>query len=110
MAGPAATVKVAAAVVTPPETTVTLAVPAAVRRLAGTAAASCVELTNFVPSAAPFHFTTAEGAKPTPFTASVKPAEPAAARLGTNAPTAGPPATVNVTALEVRTGIRSGGR
>jgi hypothetical protein len=61
---------------------VMLALPAAVMRLAGTAAVNCVALENVVDSGEPFHCTIAPDANPVPVTVSVKPAPPAVAELG----------------------------
>jgi len=69
-------------VVAPPVATFTRAVPALARRLAGTAAATWVALTNVVVKAVPFHSTAASVPKPVPFTVSVNPGLPAAAVVG----------------------------
>jgi hypothetical protein len=66
----------------PPEETVTVAVPAAAIKLAGTAAVNCVALPKVVVRVAPFHRTTAPEAKPVPLTISVNAAPPATAVFG----------------------------
>jgi hypothetical protein len=63
-------------------TTVTVAVPAAEIRSAGTKATSCVALTKLVDSAVPFHVTWAPERKPVPFTVSVNAAAPGATDAG----------------------------
>ena len=59
------------------ETTVTCAVVAEVRSLAGTLAVSCVEDTTVVGNAAPFHCTVEPAPKLVPVTLTVVPALPA---------------------------------
>ncbi len=61
---------------------VMLALAAVAIRLAGTAAVSCVELTNVVVSAVPFHCTVAPVRKLVPFTVKAKAAPPAVAEVG----------------------------
>jgi hypothetical protein len=63
-------------------TTVIGAVPAVAIREAGTVAVSCVEETNIVTSACPFHFTVEPETKLLPLTVRVKSAPPEAAQLG----------------------------
>jgi hypothetical protein len=82
IAGPATTVKFTELELTPPEVTVTCAVPGLATWLAKTVAVSCVELTKTVPSGVPFHFTAAPFANPLPFTVIVKAALPAVIVLG----------------------------
>ena len=75
------TPNVSAAEVPPPgagETTVTLAVAAVVKSLAGMAAVSCVALTKLVVRLLPFHCTVEPLTKPEPFTVKVNPALPTA--------------------------------
>jgi hypothetical protein len=62
--------------------TVILALPPLAISAAGTAAVTCMPLTNVVVSAAPFQFTTALLRKFVPFTVSVNAAPPAVAELG----------------------------
>ncbi len=62
--------------------TVTLALPAAAIRLAGTAALNCVALANVVANGDPFHCTVEPERKPVPVTVSVKAGPPAVAELG----------------------------
>jgi hypothetical protein len=68
----------------PPQgfTTVTEAVPAVAMREAGTVAVSCVEETNIVTSAVPFHFTVEVETKFVPFTVKVNCGPPTAAQVG----------------------------
>ena len=97
----AAMVKVAAADVAPLSTTVTLALPAAATKLAGTCAVNFVALTKLVLSAVPFHCTTAPETKPVPLTVSVKAGPPAVAEFGLSDVIAGAAATVKVAVLDV---------
>jgi hypothetical protein len=76
--------------VEPPPVTLTLAVPALASRLAGTAAVNCVELTNVVVSAVPFHCTVDPDAKPVPKADSVNAALPATAEPGLRLVTVNP--------------------
>jgi hypothetical protein len=98
-------VKVAAAdELAPGFVTTTLAVPAAAIRLAGTAAVSCVALTNVVASAVPFQPTAAPDTNPVPLTVSVKAGLVAVADDGLKLVIAGggpPLLIVNVDALDV---------
>ena len=64
------------------------------------AAVSCVELTNVVGSAAPFHCTCAPETKPVPLTASVRPALPTTTAAGLSVAIAGPALMGNVTAAD----------
>jgi hypothetical protein len=83
MVGPTAlTVKAVVAEMPEDWATVTLAVPAFVMRLAGTAAISCVALPYVVVNAAPFHCTVAPARKPAPFTVKVNAPLPAFAEVG----------------------------
>lgn len=68
----------------PPHGVVTVidAVPALAIRDAGTVAVSCMEETNVVPNAVPFHFTVEPETKFVPFTVKVNPGPPAAAQVG----------------------------
>jgi hypothetical protein len=68
--------------VTPPDKTVIVELPALAKKLAETAAASCVALPKVVGTAAAFHWTAAPGTKPLPFTVSVKAGPSAVAELG----------------------------
>ena len=63
-------------------TTVIDAVPAVAIRAAGTVAVSCVEETNAVVSAVPFHFTVEPETKFVPFTVKVNCGPPAVAQVG----------------------------
>src|SRR5437899_4360961 len=63
-------------------TTEILAAPGCASRLAGTAAATCVALTNVVVRESPFHCTMAPEAKLAPATLSVNPWPPAVADAG----------------------------
>ena len=101
IAGPWAMVKFTLPEVTPPETTVTVAVPCDAIRLADTAAVNCVALTYVVDSDVPFHFTTAPEANPLPFTVSVKADPPAVALEGLSEVIAGGGLMVNVAPPEV---------
>jgi hypothetical protein len=65
-----------------PVCTVTAALPGLAIQLAGTAAASCVELPNVVASDAPFHKTVSPETKLAPLTVSVNVAPPAGALEG----------------------------
>src|ERR1019366_9668231 len=68
--------KPAACDISPPGLdTLTLALPAAATRFAGTAAVTCAVPTNVVASADPFHSTVDAGAKYAPLTVSVKRSE-----------------------------------
>src|SRR5262249_15023049 len=78
-------------------TIVTNAVPALASKFAGTAAVSCVALTNVVVNAVPFHCKVAPDENPAPFTVSVNPPLPAAAVLRL----------IDVTPNGVKFGIRS---
>jgi hypothetical protein len=83
--GGAAIVNVCAFEVPPPGvgfTTVIAAVPAVATREAGTAAVSCVEETNVVVSAVPFHLTVEVETNRVPFTVNVNPLPPAMAQVG----------------------------
>jgi hypothetical protein len=66
----------------PDSVTVTVAVPAAVSKLAGTVAVSCVLLAKIVVRDAPVHFTTASEVKLLPLTARVIAALPTVAEAG----------------------------
>ncbi len=99
--GPAAMVNVEPLDVTPPETTVTEAVPEDAIKLADTDAVNCVALTYVVDSAVPFQFTTAPEANPLPFTVSVNAAPPAVVLEGLSEEIVGPGAMVNVEPLDV---------
>src|SRR2546430_13435126 len=68
----------------PPQgfTTVIGAVPAVAIRDAGTVAVSCVEETNIVTSAVPFHFTVEDETKIVPFTVKVNCGPPTPAQVG----------------------------
>jgi hypothetical protein len=68
--------------VTPPDVTVTVAVPAVAIRLAATDAVTCPAFTYVVVSADPFQFTTAPETKPLPFTVSVSAGPPAVVLAG----------------------------
>lgn len=68
--------------VLPGFTTVTLALPAFVIRLAGTAAVNCVPFTKVVESGEPFHCTVAPEAKLEPLTVSVNVGPPAVVPFG----------------------------
>ncbi|HEY4817520.1 MAG TPA: hypothetical protein VIH67_08810 [Candidatus Acidoferrum sp.] len=68
-----------------PVCAVTAALPGLAIQLAGTAAASCVELPNVVASDAPFHKTVSPETKLAPLTVSVKVAPPAGALEGDSA-------------------------
>ncbi len=61
---------------------VMLALPALAIKLAGTAAVSCVALTNVVVRPVPFHCTVAVERKPVPLTVNVNAAPPAVADVG----------------------------
>jgi hypothetical protein len=63
-------------------TTVTEAVPAVAIREAGTVAVSCVDETNVVVSAVPFHFTVEVETKFVPFTVKVNCGPPGVAQVG----------------------------
>ena len=83
--GVAAIVNVCEFEVPPPGpgfTTVTEAVPTVAIRAAVTVAVSCVEETNVVVSAVPFHFTVEPETKLVPFTVSVNCGPPAVAQVG----------------------------
>jgi hypothetical protein len=83
--GAAAIVNVCAFDVPPPGlgfTTVTEAVPAVAISAAVTVAVTCVEETNIVLSAVPFHFTVEVELKFVPFTVKVNCGPPAAAHVG----------------------------
>ena len=95
------TVKLDGFEVRPPDWTLTETVVAWAIRFAGTAAVSSVELTNVVVSAIAFHSTTAPEANPVPFTVKVNAGPPAVVALGLIEKSAGPAATVSVSALEV---------
>jgi len=82
MTGVAAIVNVTAPDVAPQLTTVTDAVPAVAIREAGTVAVSCVDETNVVASAVPFHFTVEVEIKFVPFTVKVNCGPPAVAQVG----------------------------
>src|SRR5256714_3218965 len=69
---------------TPPETTVTWAVPGAVTSEAGPRALTPRAFVNVVGSAAPFHSIASPGANPDPATVSVNPPPPAGAMLGSS--------------------------
>ena len=91
---------------TPGVKTVTDAVPAWARRVAGTNAVNWVLLTNVVAKLVPFHCTVEPSTKLTPFTVSVKPLLPAWTEFGLrpvmNGMLVGKSVAVKVTALEVR--------
>jgi hypothetical protein len=101
MAGPATTVKFTEFDVTPPEVTVTRAVPGVVTSLARTVAVNCVELTNTVPRGLPFQFTTAPEAKPLPVTVIVNAGLPAVIVFGLRDAMVGPATTVKDRLFEV---------
>src|SRR6267378_2633803 len=102
---PALTGRLSAADVPPPGAavvTVTLAMPAAARSVAGIAAVSCVALTNVVVRVAPFHLTVLPLTKPVPVTVSVKAGPLTSALLGARPVSVGAGLfTVNVWAAEV---------
>ena len=75
-------VKASALEVPPSPVTVTLAVPAAAMRAAGTAAVNWEALTKVVVSGAPFHCTLELAGKLAPVSVRVKAAPPGAAELG----------------------------
>src|SRR5204863_9190581 len=82
--------------------TVTLAMPAAARSVAGIAAVSWVALTKVVVRVAPFHLTVLPLTKPVPATVSVKAGPPTRALLGVRPVSVGAGLfTVNVCAAEV---------
>jgi hypothetical protein len=97
----AAMVKVALFEVTPPSSTVTVALPAVAIREAVTVAVNSELLTKAVVNSVPFHCTTAPAAKPEPLTVSVKSDPPAVAELGDNDPIAGSGAMVKVALFDV---------
>src|SRR6266404_5372508 len=102
---PALTGRLSAADVPPPGAavvTVTLAMPATARSVAGIAAVSCVALTNVVVRVAPFHLTVLPLTKPVPVTVSVKAGPLTSALLGARPVSVGAGLfTVNVCAAEV---------
>ncbi len=98
--GVAAIVNVTAPDVAPQLTTVTDAVPAVAIREAGTVAVSCVDETNVVVSAVPFHFTLEIAAKFVPFTVNVNPRPPAVAQIGLSELMVGGATIVNVTGFD----------
>jgi len=98
--GVAAIVNVTAPDVAPQLTTVTDAVPAVAIREAGTVAVSCVDETNVVVSAVPFHFTLEIAAKFVPFTVKVNPRPPAVAQVGLSELMVGGATIVNVTGFD----------
>src|ERR1035441_8059598 len=88
--GALAMAKPAACDISPPGLdTLTLALPAAATRFAGTAAVTCAVLTNVVASADPFHSTVDAGAKYAPLTVSVKAGAPAVTDAGLTPTTTG---------------------
>lgn len=91
--------------VPPPGTglnTVTRAIPPLATSLLGTIAVKCAPSTNVVVSTPPFHRTTVPFTKLLPVSASVNPAEPAAAEVGDSNPNVGTGLSiVNVCGLEV---------
>ena len=99
--GPPLIVKVAPPEVTPLSTTVTVAVPGAAMRLAGTWAVNCVAPTKLVVSAVPFHWTTAPERKPVPLTVRVKAGPPSIAELGLSELITGAAAMVKVALVDV---------
>src|SRR5882762_5030078 len=102
---PALTGRLSAADVPPPGAavvTVTFAMLAVTRSVAGIAAVSCVALTNVVVRVAPFHLTVLPLTKPVPFTVSVKAGPLTSALLGVRPVSVGAGLfTVNVCAAEV---------
>src|SRR5947207_2937648 len=109
MVGPLAIVNGTLVEVTPPETTLTLALLAVTIRPAGTSAVNCVGLTNVVFKAVPFHCTVDDAAKPTPLIVNVSCGPPAGARFGLIESIAGPADTAKGKLGEVRIGVISGG-
>ena len=101
IAGPGSMVKFTPDDVTPPETTVMVAVPGDAIRLADTDAVNCVALTYVVDRAEPFQSTTAPEANPLPFTISVNAGFPAVRLEGFSDPIVSPTLNVNVTPFEV---------
>src|SRR6267143_5615650 len=103
---PALTGRLSAADVPPPGAavvTVTFAMLAVTRSVAGIAAVSCVALTNVVVRVAPFHLTVLPLTKPVPDTVSVKAGPLTSALLGVRAVSVGAGLfTVNVWAAEVQ--------
>jgi hypothetical protein len=98
-------VKVALADVTPPSTTVMVAFPAVMMKLAGTVAINCVELTKVVGNCEPFICTVAPGANPVPLTVKAKDGCPADTLGGLSELIVGgavEPFTVKLTLLEPR--------
>jgi len=82
--------------------TLTVALPVAAIRLAGTEAVNCVPLTKVVVRAKPLHSTVAPERNPVPFTASVKETPVAVAELGFRLVMAGTSGLiVKLTALEI---------
>jgi hypothetical protein len=102
MTGGAVTVNVTAFDPTPPDTTVTWAVPALAMRFAGTEAVNRLLLTNVVVSWVPFHCTAAADWNPLPFTVSVNAGPPAVAVVGEILLMFGPLAIVKVTTFVVK--------
>ncbi len=94
-------VKVRAFEVTPPDDTLTCAVPTLATRFAGTVAINSFALWNDVVKAEPFHCTTAPDAKSVPLAVNVKPALPAVIVFGVMPLSAGPATIVRVSELEV---------
>jgi hypothetical protein len=102
MTGGAVTVNVTAFDPTPPDTTVTWAVPALAMRFAGTEAVNRLLLTNVVVSWVPLHRTAAADWNPLPFTVSVNAGPPAVAVVGEILLMFGPLAIVKVTTFVVK--------
>lgn len=96
------TVKVTGAEVTPPDLTVTEAVPELAIKLAGTEAVNSVSLTTVVERAELFHWTTEPAANPEPTTVKVKAGPPAGVVDGLMEEIAGGGRMVKVSVLEVR--------
>jgi hypothetical protein len=101
MVGAATIVKVKLFEVTPPEDTLTCAVPALATRLAGTVALSSFALWKVVDSAEPFQSTVAPEANPVPLATKVKAALPSVIVSGFIPPSVGPGTMVNVSELEL---------
>jgi hypothetical protein len=93
--------------VTPPDVTLTCAVPGLATRLAGTVAVTSLALWNDVASALPAQLTIASEPKPVPLTVRVKAALPAVIVSGSRLLTAGPATMVMVCAFEVELLVRT---
>ena len=87
--------------VTPPDDTLTCAVPTLATKFAGTVAVSSFALWKFVDSAEPFHCTVAPDTNPVPFAVSVNDALPAVIVSGLRPLSAGPATIVRVSELDV---------